>query len=215
MLKFISSVISVVMLSGCVNMLTPLGKDKYDCNRKENPTSPYCHSFKSVETASNDELPDSRYDQTVTLSEFDKLTGVAPEPKSVTAGGNQVQSSSTGKTSLALPHQSRNQQDLTGVPVRMAPVIQRIWIKRFVDANDSITSDLVVYREVIPAHWSGFAPGSQSALSSVGKFPFRSVDKPVNTQQTSNDVNKEFSQPGVPDAGPEVPAQRTGINLPK
>ena len=69
---------ALASLGGCASMFNPIGDNKYDCNRKENPDSPYCHSFRSVERATSNDIPDSRYDQSMSIAEIDKLTGIAP-----------------------------------------------------------------------------------------------------------------------------------------
>ena len=70
--------VATFTLSACTSLLTPLGSDKYDCNRKENPASPYCHSFRSVADGTNTPMPDSRYDAAVRIADVDQLAGIAP-----------------------------------------------------------------------------------------------------------------------------------------
>ena len=50
-------------LTGCARVLTPIGEERYDCNRKEDPSSPYCHSFRGVEEGTAGPMPDSRFDR--------------------------------------------------------------------------------------------------------------------------------------------------------
>lgn len=206
MKKILALTLTALTMSGCVNMLTPLGKNKYDCNRKEDPNSPYCRSFKAVESATSEELPLSRYDQPTSMAEFDRLTGVAPDQ-------------TTPKSMVQLPHLASNAQGIpgiaTGTPVRLAPVIQRIWIKSFVDANDSITSDVIVYREVIPARWSGFQAGENVSNSSVGRFPFKPMDKPSPQPANQEGGSKGFNQPGDTSRSDEGPALNSVGQLPK
>ena len=56
------SLCAVPVLSGCPAAFNPIGSNSYDCNRKQDPSSIYCHSFKAVEASTNGELPPSRFD---------------------------------------------------------------------------------------------------------------------------------------------------------
>ena len=152
----------LVLLAGCSNLLTPLGESTYDCNRKENPASPYCHSFKSVEASTSGAIPPSRYDETMRLSDFDRMTGIAPVPKSATS---RDVASPAGVSVTALPLTPAG--SLEGLPVRQGPVVQRVWVKRFVDGNDLLVGETVIYKEIIGSHWLGFGRGeSPSGASS-------------------------------------------------
>ena len=229
-------IVAVMSNSGCTNLFTPLGDNQYDCNRKENPDSPYCHSFKSVEAATTGPVPDSRYDQVMKLAEQDKLTGIAPvrvatanepgDPASHHDKGNDS-GNGTSHQEVRLPHQAENTAStaaLDGLPVRTGPVVQRIWIKRFVDGSDLLTSDTTVYKEIIPTHWAGF-PAPQDAQSpSVGgtlvphkpqaaplpqKIPAAASAESAVTQLPRN----EFRQPGVKKPDDELassPANENG-----
>jgi hypothetical protein len=65
-------------LSGCSNAFNPIGTNTYDCNRKQDPSSIYCHSFRAVEASTHGELPDSRFDRELKFSQYDKATEIAP-----------------------------------------------------------------------------------------------------------------------------------------
>lgn len=274
---FIAGVI--VALEGCASMFTPIGENKYDCNRKENPDSPYCHSFRSVEKATSNDIPDSRYDQNMSIADIDQLTGIAPvnnkqpgantsSPNSstyesqadqkppfsysATWGPNDVRSkSSTSYMSCApgyalegldcvqtLTGPTKNPYGCSGAngapcsqnadkpvfesdalppgtPVRVGPVIQRVWIKSFNDQNDMLTSDQVVYKEVVPTHWAGKPINQSTQGITSGGLPAAYPHKPpvpssasINanppTQTDKKDFNTGFMQPGT-----QVPAAET------
>jgi len=202
--------VALTNFSGCVNMFTPVGDNKYDCNRKENPDSPYCHSFRSVEKATSIDVPDSRYDQQMSIADVDKLTGIAPINHTQSTETKNVQQSSV---STVLPHQVVNAALPAGTPVRVGPVVQRVWIKSFDDGSDMLTSDQVIYKEVVPTHWAGQAPVQSSQYVTSGGLPGAYPHKPVvptssllgappsdlmSAQSTKRDNNTSFNQPGTP-----------------
>jgi conjugal transfer pilus assembly protein TraV len=234
-----------VALQGCANVLTPLGENHYDCNRKENPASPYCHSFKSVETATNGELPQSRFDQAMTVSDHDKLTGIAPVATDVAAtvasgGGAVVVSSSQGEghppanapAARALVKSSGvgvAPKSLEGLPVRVGPVVQRVWVKRFVDENDLLVSETVIYKEIIGSHWLGYdgsAPGANATGQHGGVYPHRApqplastlgkpLDNPGNSRKPApRPARSGFVQPGTraPESNGVVSAPATEVS---
>ncbi len=205
-------------LTGCASMFNPIGENKYDCNRKENPNSPYCHSFRAVEQATSNDVPDSRYDQKMNIADTDKLTGIAPINNSSSTTTHDNQRSISPITTL--PTVS-NTAFPAGTPVRIAPVIQRIWIKSFNDKNDMLTSDQVVYKEVVPPHWAGQTPNQITPGASLGGLPGAYPHKPTALPVTSTSTvaplvqseqridNASFSQPGS-----QAPVGETGSALP-
>lgn len=235
-------VLASALVAGCTNLLTPMGENTYDCNRKENPASPYCHSFKSVEASTNGPIPPSRYDETMRLADFDRMTGIAPVPRgevpsastsSYPAGTAPAQTASHG---MAAPRPSPS---LEGLPVREGPVVQRVWVKRFVDGNDLLIGETVIYKEIIGSHWLGFgrgdAPAGGKPATSTrdgARYPHR-PPQPQPSKATSNlsspaemgsgaqgatpaSTPPGFTQPGAP--APErgemapVPASPSGTN---
>jgi len=177
-------------LAGCT--FNPIGASSFDCNRKENPSA-FCRSFKALVKSTDGPLPESRFDREFRMSDYDRATGIAPDalvptaagPASVDAGG--------------LPHQRVHPAgvSMAGMPVRKAAVVQRVFIKRFVDDNDSLQDDMIVYREVRGARWSGFEAGSQEAHA-PGAYPHRAgngspaeADTHVPATQPTN-----LAQPG-------------------
>lgn len=174
---------TLLALGGCAQVLTPLGSDKFDCNRKEDPASPYCRSFKAVERGTSSSVPASRFDETLRLAEHDKLTGIAPasserratsEPSpgraadSVGGGGLAPGSDVADAATLAA---------LQGRPVRQAPLVQRVWVKRFADGNDMLVASTYVYKEILPTRWSGVLSAGRAEGAAKGDargtFPHR------------------------------------------
>jgi hypothetical protein len=202
-------------LSGCASVLTPLGSNTYDCNRKENPASPYCHSFKSVEGSTAGEIPQSRFDETMRLSDLDRMTGIAPPerghpgappsapgaqnfPTQGEAVGQSAASPGTPPAVAARPTKPLARAvPLEGLPVREGPVVQRVWIKRFVDDNDLLVSDTMVYKEIIPSHWQGF-PHIDGDSSSRGgpSYPHRPPGTSPAVMNKNNNANSNGGSNG-------------------
>ena len=159
-------------LAGC--SFNPIGDSKFDCNRRENP-SEYCRSFKALEKSTNGPLPESRFDKEFRMSDYDRATGIAPD--ATVPAQDTATTPPAGMVAAVLPHQRANAggDPVAGMPVRKAAVVQRVFIKRFVDDNDSLQDDMVVYREVAAPRWTGFETGGREARA-VGAFPHRPKD---------------------------------------
>jgi conjugal transfer pilus assembly protein TraV len=179
----------VATLAGC--SFNPIGESTFDCNRKENP-SEYCRSFKALEKSTNGPLPESRFDKEFKMSDHDRATGIAPDPAAAGTSGGAV-------VSGPLPHQRLNAagDPVADMPVRKAPVVQRIKIKRFVDENDSLQDDVIVYREVRGARWSGF-DGSDQTTRVAGAYPHRAKNSTATEtdQEPSSPQQTNLAQPG-------------------
>ena len=217
-----AAAVSALVLSGCTNLLTPIGHNTYDCNRKENPASQFCHSFKAVEASTSGPLPDSRYDETLRIGDVDKMTGIAP------TGGKvperlppRAEPGAVGAIGTGEFRPFNTAASLEGLPVRLGPMVQRVWIKRFVDANDLLVGDTVIYKEIMGSRWSGFEvadPARASAMSggraissNAGIYPHRpptvasgvmkALDGASSTSNPSRDASRpsrpEFNQPGA------------------
>lgn len=219
----------LLTLSACTSLLTPLGSDKYDCNRKENPASPYCHSFRSVADGTNMPMPDSRYDTAVRIADVDKLAGIAP-PAVVGASGSSdasahVERSTADILAAAGPIATRapRQQGKTGPtdasPVRVAPLVQRTWVKRHVEQDDRLVGSTYLYKQISQGHWDGFAetPGGANAGGAPLKPHFPSEDDPVGIRAAAGAASKgaaalvsrvksSLSQPGLATPAGEVVA---------
>lgn len=206
----LSLLLCALTLQGCANWFTPVGENKFDCNRRQDPNSPYCKSFKAVEGSTNGSIPDSRFDEVYKLSDYDKLMGIAPVKKiGVKADGVP--------TTPLLPHLANTANEkLEGRPVREAAVVQRVWIKRFVDENDQLIDGVVVYREVIGTRWTGFGETDASRMRGVATYPHKppadlqpattnssmadgtrapTVSTQINTSATANASSPPFKQP--------------------
>lgn len=180
-------------LAGC--SFNPIGESRFDCNRKENPSA-YCRSFKALVKSTDGPLPESRFDKEFRMSDFDRATGIAPDA-AVAAPGAGAVAAATGR----LPHQRMSPagDPMAGMPVRKAPVVQRVLIKRFVDDNDSLQDDVIVYREVKGARWSGFEAGERDARA-PGAYPHRARDSsPV--EMDTNASSPQQTNLAQPDSG--------------
>lgn len=206
--RLITLLTIVAFLQGCASAMNPIGESKFDCNRKQDPKSPYCRSFKSAEAATTKDLPQSRFDQAFSLSEFDRMTGIAPDDQKPIVLPAAITSQVTGKT--ILPHQAGYGKPLAGTPVREGPVIQRTWIKRFVDDRDLLTENSVVYKEIRGTRWAGFDGVNQNRNESSGAYPHKPAaasPTPVPSKDSDKPQNTtDFQQPGDNVSGQEETA---------
>ncbi len=221
--QFITFLLIPTLLSGCASLFTPQGSEHFDCNRKENADSPYCHSFRGATESTNATLPKTRYDESVSMSEADRLQGIAPTATTKTTSGN---------TSDYLPGVGRA-ESLNGAPVREAPVIQRVWIKQHVDSNDMLVGDTVVYKEIIAPHWSGFPirtgknddsaenfPHFPAETPDPGKLPGSNTTVTNSAQKNSKAEAALYAQPttastDLPNTVSGSPVQNDPFNLPQ
>jgi len=202
---------AVAMLAGC--SFNPVGESKFDCNRKENP-SEYCRSFKALEKSTNGPLPESRFDKEFKMSDYDRATGIAPD--------TPVQTPGAAVAAGVLPHQRPNASNelVAGMPLRRAPVVQRVYIKRFVDENDSLQEDVVVYREVKGPRWAGF-DGAGPERQLPGAYPHRAKNSTAVTAEV-DEPSPQLTNLAQPDGGiagaagsATPPAGSGGLNAPK
>ena len=222
-----AAVVATFTLSACTSLLTPLGSDKYDCNRKENPASPYCHSFRSVADGTNAPMPDSRYDAAVRISDVDQLAGIAPDAaptSSSDSAAHRERSTADVVVAAALPTtRAPRQPGATGptdaTPVRIAPLVQRTWVKRHVEQGDRLVGSTYLYKEVTRGHWDGFVETSGGYDAGAGpvKPHFPSEDDPVGIRAATGAASKSatalvgrvkssLSQPGLATPAGEVVA---------
>ena len=194
--KFIPVTLVAATLTAC--SFNPVGESTFDCNRKENP-SEYCRSFKALEKSTNGPLPESRFDKEFRMSDYDRANGLAPDAAPEKSGTNGT-AAGAGTYSAVLPHNRAAQgTDLVpGAPVRRAPVIQRVFIKQFVDENDMLQGDVVVYKEVKGSKWTGF-DATTAAASTGGPaiYPHRTQNSPVVGSEIAPPAGQgpSFSQP--------------------
>lgn len=214
LIKRVILLVILASLGGCAKWFNPMGDNKYDCNRKEDPDSPYCHSFRAVEAATSNDIPDSRYDEEMSIAEADERSGIAPRKskkrsKAKKSAPNSKNKEAPEASPLYVAGNQAGSALPTGTPVRVGPVLQRTWIKSFDDNNDLLTSDLYVYKEVVPTHWAGRTPGNSYNKTAPGAYPHKplpvSPTPALSPNQTTNSVpdqpsvNLDFSQPGAGD----------------
>lgn len=211
-INFILITATALSITGCASLFNPVGDNKFDCNRKQDPNSPYCRSFKAVEKGTEGPVPASRFDREFDLTEQDKLNKIAPDKTS----DKSIKTDPQQTRIVSLPH-LKNDADhdpsIENSAVRQAPIIQKIYINRWVDENDSLHEDTVVSREVIPTRWAGFPAigvGAQSNTKLIGNYPH--VDEDAFVDKSSQQVIKsptkgtvniqsssdsDYKQPGV------------------
>jgi len=161
---------AVILLSACASSFNPIGESKYDCNRKQDPSSFYCRSFSAVEASTNGTLPETRFGTPFRIEDQDARQNIAPTD----SGQNPAPNSVNPSAPIVLPHQVRL-PPIEGAPVRHGPVVQRVWIKRYVTADDALVESTYVYKETQSPSWSGFRPSARSvsADTSFANYPRR------------------------------------------
>jgi conjugal transfer pilus assembly protein TraV len=214
-LKISTAALIVATFAGC--SFNPIGESTFDCNRKEHP-SEYCRSFKALEKSTNGPLPESRFDKEFKMSDYDRANGIAPDSETDTRARDDKP-----RALAVLPHQRITPvgEPIAGMPVRKAPVVQRVFIKRFVDENDNLQDDVVVYREVKSARWTGFEANGETAHA-PSAYPHRAKENyavAANNDEPSPQ-QPNLAQPGSDTdgaAGSAIPPadQSGGANVPK
>lgn len=191
-------VAAIAGLQGCASSLNPVGESKFDCNRKQDPSSPYCKSFKAVEASTNGIIPQSRFDKEFNMSDRDRLLKISPDDEPASNAQSSQSSAAVVADKSLLPHQVRKNMPLDGLPVREGPLVQRVWIKRFVDGNDVLTENVTVYKEIKSTRWAGFQNSAQNIETSQS-YPHRASPSEVTLPGPSfkPQSNSEFKQPGV------------------
>ena len=211
----LSGFIVLAAISGC--SFAPIGENRFDCNRKDNPNA-YCRSIKAVERSTQGELPETRYEKRFNMQDYDRayeLNEIQQNKSSPIYLG--VETAAVKKSDSALPSYPMGGEDvLKGAPIRVAPVIQRVYIKSYVDADDMLIQDQIIYKEIARSKWTGFEGGStpKSGVNlSVGLLqPHRAVFTDINSapliaeheeiaQNSKNSRNSigqsDMVQPGV------------------
>jgi len=192
---------AMFVLTGCSSLFNPIGESTFDCNRKENP-SEYCRSFKAVEKSTSDALPESRFDKEFKMSDYDQATGVAPVVKVV--GKDDAKTDAPVQSMKSqLPHNRPvgKSEIVPGAPVRQAPVIQRVYIKSFVDENDMLQGDLIVYKEVQGSKWTGFdAPNSSINVAGGAVYPHKPKNSLTSLPEPSGQMRQSTNNFAQPDS---------------
>lgn len=199
-------------LQGCASSFNPVGESKFDCNRKQDPSSPYCKSFKAVEASTRGDVPQSRFDKEFTMSERDRLLKIAPDDETVAptqgqyTNGQPSTAPAPAPAKVILPHQVRTNLPLDGQPVREGPLVQRVWIKRFVDGNDVLTENVTVYKEIRANRWAGFEKTAQSQPTAQA-YPHRppAAEVTLSGLSAKPQVFSEFKQPGASQVNGSAP----------
>lgn len=218
------SLFASMFIAGCASQMNPVGETKFDCNRRQDSKSVYCRSFKAVEASTAGEIPPSRYDKEYKLSEFDRMTGIAPDEEVTAEPTQQVNVKSAKPTKpVVLPHQVRQDAPLAGAPVREGPVIQRVWIKRFVDGRDLLTENTVVYKEIRGTRWAGFDEAQLNLATQMRAYPHKPVEPVASTPRSTSADSRpagapDFIQPasnGEADETANSPAESGLLTMPK
>ena len=155
----ISGLIVLATVSGC--SFAPIGENRFDCNRKDNPNA-YCRSIKALERSTQGELPETRYEKQFNMQDYDRAYELndTVQKKSLPLQLG-IETLSVKKSYSALPpYPMGGEEILKGAPVRVAPVIQRVYIKSYVDADDMLIQDQIIYKEIARSKWTGFEGGS-------------------------------------------------------
>lgn len=209
----LSLLLVAVAISGC--SFAPIGENTFECNRKENP-SPYCRSFKSLDKSTAGVLPESRFDKEFKMSDYDRAIGIAPD-------ADGASPSQTAPSQGALPHQSGGVVRgagaiLPGAPVRQAAIVQRVWVKGFVDENDMLQASTKVYKEVQGSKWTGYDSAQTNNLAGAKGFPHRAAKGgSFNPSPAAPESTNDFNQPSSGGESSETgnPPPVSGASMPQ
>jgi hypothetical protein len=199
------------ILGGC--SFAPVGENRFDCNRKDSPNE-YCKSIKAVERSTRGDLPETRYEKEFDMQDYDRAYELDvvksnkvimdDDPLSKLARSKQSPAQPAGvrvvNYSASVQTQDRGAQrpdrDLSAqgmseayvqsLPIRQAPVVQRVYIKSYVDADDMLVQDQIIYKEITRSRWIDHeAQPTQNQLSSIrgeSPRPHRAADPESNTK---------------------------------
>lgn len=187
--------------AGC-SVFRPVGQENFDCSGKKS-TDPFCRSIRGVDRSTVGAIPDTRYDKPFDYLSYSKYHGDLDDNDA-----NEGKTNATTKVERTnlLPHEIGHPGPvIQGAPVRAAPVIQKIWVNRYVDTNDKLHQPNEIFQEVVGARWVGAAPAkratSNTAIStgSSNPYPF----KPA--KDTSAADGKGASQAAAQEDSPIAP----------
>lgn len=211
-MKIILSLGLLATVSAC--SFAPIGENSFNCNRGEGSSNIYCRSPKSVLNSTDGQIPDTKYGKSFEMSEYDVAVGYANKPGDNSNDLGTQTKKVSGKegdlvTSLGLlPHQLVGNNIIDGAPVRAAPVIQRVYIKPWVDENDILHEGSLTYKEVQTAKWTGFDAQAGTANNFAGGkvYPHRPPgsnkalfsETDLDEEMTNGQVSKPFAQPTAP-----------------
>ena len=209
----VTTVPFLISLSAC-SVFRPVGQENFDCNGKKS-TDPYCRSFKGVDRSTTGEIPDTKFDAAFNFVDRDKYMG-----DYVDNNGKPTKEAAQAAANGTLPHEinSVGSSIVPGAPVRQAPVVQKIWVNRYVDGSDKLHQPVEIYQEVIGSRWSGFVPGQQSKANNGEEriyphYPDKktnagSPQQPISTEDRSQ-VDASSDEKTVP-----MPAVENGRDQP-
>ena len=216
MIKILLSLGILATVSAC--SFAPIGENTFNCNRGEGINNPYCRSPKALLNSTNGDLPETKYSKSFDMNDYDQAVGYAAKPGDSSSDLGSPGSKSSGKgsntgsggdlaASLGLmPHQMTGNNIIEGAPVRAAPVIQRVYIKPWVDENDILHEGSLTYKEVQAAKWTGFnnPTAANNLVGNAGNYPHRPPgasknlfsDAELEDELTNGQVtSKPFAQP--------------------
>ena len=211
-------------LVGC--SFAPIGENKFDCNRKDAPEG-YCRNVHAVLESTDGTVPATKYGQKFDIEDYDAAVGY-------TDGVVEKKGGKDGKGGVVvvgggLPHNAGVKMErIEGAPVRQAPVIQKVFIKPFVDENDILHEGGVAFKEVQTGKWTGFDRiNAANNLAGGNVYPHRVkgnsalfVENSIDNGTDDTSVPQQaFVQPGVqsPAGGlVQSPANSNGdISMPR
>lgn len=195
------ALIAILTLSAC-SVFRPIGQENFDCNGK-NSTSPYCKSFKGIDASTRGNIPDTKYDKAFNYTDYDKYMG-----SYVDTEGKPTQEAESYAKAGVLPHEmigGATDAPVAGAPVRTAPVIQKIWINRYVDAQDKLHQPVEVYQEVIGSHWSGVKPSRLSTAQQENRYPHLAANADRSAKADTDAPDIVAAADGDRSSGPPLP----------
>ncbi|TXT28269.1 MAG: hypothetical protein FD131_3222 [Rhodocyclaceae bacterium] len=166
-----------VSAAGC-SVFRPVGQENFDCSGKKS-TDPYCRSIRGIDRSTVGAIPDTRYDKPFDYLSYSKYHGDLDDNDANASEGKTTATAKAKSTNL-LPHEiGQPGPVIQGAPVRAAPVIQKIWVNRYVDTNDKLHQPTEIFQEVVGARWVGAAPAKRATSSAAGNtgstnpYPFK------------------------------------------
>jgi type IV conjugative transfer system lipoprotein TraV len=163
--------------AGC-SVFRPVGQENFDCSGKKS-TDPFCRSIRGVDRSTVGAIPDTRYDKPFDYLSYSKYHGDLDDNDANASEGKTNATAKVKSTNL-LPHEiGQAGPVIQGAPVRAAPVIQKIWVNRYVDTNDKLHQPTEIFQEVVGARWVGAAQAKRATSSAAGNasssnpYPFK------------------------------------------
>jgi conjugal transfer pilus assembly protein TraV len=167
--KYIAGLLVAFGLAGC-SVFRPVGQENFDCSGKKS-TDPYCRSIRGIDRSTVGSIPDTRFDKPFDYMSYSRYHGDLDD--SEIGGSDGKRAAKPQSIADRLPHEIWQPGPvIQGAPVRAAPVIQKIWINRYVDSNDKLHQPTEIYQEVVGAQWVGAAAPAKRNASSTGANPY-------------------------------------------